>query len=161
MLPHLNTVLAHHKLTTLLYDRDLRPVHVEILRKRQREFDVSFCKSVVKEGSARPKVHMLMFDQGFPRQLLMYGSLWHCDAKMLEMTHKDVTRPVKEGQTDDKAIVGTILTRLEVNDSFEYRKCPFASMLHQTASEYAYDTLDEREERRQLQARLAEVHVKR
>lgn len=56
----------------------------------------------------------------FPSRLLLYGSLSHCDVKLIEMTHQDVTGHVKKGQTNDKSMAPTILKRREVLDAYEY-----------------------------------------
>jgi hypothetical protein len=133
-------LIAHHRLACMLYDRDLRAEHVDILRSRQVDFDNEFVQNVIEETS-RVKAHMYLCEHGFPRQLLLYGSLSHCDAKMLEMGHQLVTDRIRRRMTNDKEIVPTLLTSIEVAHSYECLRSKSGSIeLASTASERAFDS---------------------
>jgi hypothetical protein len=158
--PLVRALISHHRLSCLLYDRDLRSKHVEILCERQIEFDHLFTTHVI-EQTARVKAHMLMCKEGFPRQLKMYGSLSHADAKMFEMGHLQVTDRIRRGMTNDKEMAPTLLTSINVAHSYECMQSDSGAIeLAMSMSERAFSSKVD-DEVRQSQEGYASLYSRR
>jgi hypothetical protein len=152
--PIVRAILSHHRLCSLLYDRDLRGVdaHVAILRRLQAEFDELFNKYIVTNNSHRVKAHMLLCEHVFVRQLELYGSLSHSNAKMAEMGHKAVTDEIKGGRTNDKVIPPTVMKRISSVHAFECISSSSGAIdLVKPPSEYAYSKLVDTEKKDSFQ----------
>lgn len=63
--------MNHHRLRSVLYDRDLLGTDrdLSILRERQIEFDYLFNTHIVSDSSHRVKAHMLLCEYEFYDQL--------------------------------------------------------------------------------------------